>query len=750
MATVGQLIVMIGANVKKFVSGMQEAANTAKDTADNISGEMNSLAQNTQQATTKTGRYLTAAVQQARQMREAIKQAEKAVRQDFAALSESASQFAGKNREFMGSLEQLGLKQKKITDQLIASNEAMKTSFFQSTAAIMARTNSAVKTMEHIERVGNPIRVLDPMFLGVANRLETMAKNGQAAVVALRELGPTANMKELSDLVRLINQRLMGIQMLQLGAGIITAVELYLIVKLANAVDQTLVPAFERFKAVWLEALRPFGEMMANVIKSILGVMTAVGEFFVALNQINPVITQMIFGFFALIAPLTLILAPLAIGISAVNAYAAAFGGLWMMIGPVVTAFLAVIGTVIVVSAAIVAAIAIWNQMWQASENLRNVVSWAWDNIKTAVLSALAPLAPAWENLKVAFLNMIATFVGAEPNASSIWKAMGDSVAKFVTWFSANAVPAIKAALDVLVKVITTAMNLATKVLNAVAKAWNSDFLFIRTIVTDTWNNIKEIFQSGTAIIKNIFEGFSNLFKGNWKGLWENVKTIFSEAIDLIWAWIQVWGVGKILKFIGTIAGKYKSAFGELWSGVKNVFDDYLGRLHSTVSSKFDGIVSFIQGLRNTFYNAGRGLIMQMKDGIENAFSSVLSTVKSLAGKVRDYLPFSPAKVGPLSDLDKLDFAGPIRDSILKGIPRVEASMNHLFAAPTVQPVYSVGESYSNTGSGSNSDVSQIINFERIFEGANISVRSDNDVKAIARELYQLFQSKSRGTGVRR
>lgn len=631
MATVGQLIVKIGANIRQFTSKMQEAGKQMRETADQVSGSANRMAQNTEQATTRTGRAMTAAAQQAKQMREAMKKAEQAVRQDFESLSASASQYSGKTKEFMGSLEELGLKQKKITDQMIANNEAMKTSFLQSTAAIMARTNSSVKTMEHIQRVGNPIRSLDPIFLGVANRLETMAKNGQAAVVAFRELGPTANMKELNDLVRLINQRLMGIQMLQLGAAIVTVAELALIIKLANAVDQTLVPAFEKFKQVWLEALRPFGEMMANVFKSILAVGTAIGEFFVSLNQINPVITQMIFGFFALIAPLTLILAPLAIGISALNAYAAAFGGLWMMIGPVVTAFLAIIGTVMVVSAAIVAAIAVWNQMYQASEKLRNVVTWAWDNIKTAVLSALQPLIPAWENLKQAFLNMVATFVGAEPNATSIWKAIGDAAAGFIQWFSAQAVPMIKAALDVLVSVITTAMNIATAVMKALTWAWDTDFLFIRTIVTDTWNSIKEVFQSGTAIIRNIFLAFSNLFKGDWSALWENVKTIFSEAIDLIWNWIQLWGVGKILKFIGTIAGRYKIAFQELWDGVKRVFDDWLARIKDAVETKFLQVLYFFDGLKKTFYDVGRDLIYGLWNGISSLTSWLKDKVVGMA-----------------------------------------------------------------------------------------------------------------------
>ncbi len=43
---------------------------------------------------------------------------------------------------------------------------------------------------------------------------------------------------------------------------------------------------------------------------------------------------------------------------------------------------------------------------------------------------------------------------------------------------------------------------------------------------------------------------------------------------------------------------------------------------------------------------------------------------------------------------------------------------------------------------------SSTMNFERMFEGANFYVRSDNDIKTLARELFNLQQSRGRGNGV--
>ena len=75
-----------------------------------------------------------------------------------------------------------------------------------------------------------------------------------------------------------------------------------------------------------------------------------------------------------------------------------------------------------------------------------------------------------------------------------------------------------------------------------------------------------------------------------------------------------------------------------------------------------------------------------MIDGIKSGVTGVVDTVKDVANKIREFLPFSPAKVGPLSDLDKLDFAGPITDAMNKGVPAVQAQMNSMLQVPSVNP----------------------------------------------------------------
>ena len=71
--------------------------------------------------------------------------------------------------------------------------------------------------------------------------------------------------------------------------------------------------------------------------------------------------------------------------------------------------------------------------------------------------------------------------------------------------------------------------------------------------------------------------------------------------------------------------------------------------------------------VKKAFFNAGKNIVTSIADGIKNAVGTVTDAIGGVASKIRDFLPFSPAKEGPLEDLDRLDFEGPIGDSIQKG-----------------------------------------------------------------------------------
>lgn len=55
----------------------------------------------------------------------------------------------------------------------------------------------------------------------------------------------------------------------------------------------------------------------------------------------------------------------------------------------------------------------------------------------------------------------------------------------------------------------------------------------------------------------------------------------------------------------------------------------------------------------NDLYNSGKGLLSSFTNGVKQGFNGAINAVYDGMKSIRQYLPFSPAKKGPLSDLDK-------------------------------------------------------------------------------------------------
>ena len=66
----------------------------------------------------------------------------------------------------------------------------------------------------------NPLLNVNQAGLSVANSLNRMALMGSAAALALKQLGPNANMKELQDRIGVISQGIMRMQFVAIGAAV--------------------------------------------------------------------------------------------------------------------------------------------------------------------------------------------------------------------------------------------------------------------------------------------------------------------------------------------------------------------------------------------------------------------------------------------------------------------------------------------------------------------------------------------------
>lgn len=219
---------------------------------------------------------------------------------------------------------------------------------------------------------------------------------------------------------------------------------------------------------------------------------------------------------------------------------------------------------------------------------------------------------------------------------------------------------------------------------------------FILMLIESIWKNIKGVISGALQVIMGLVRTFAALITGNWKEVWEGIKQTLSGLLTLIWNLVQ-------LAFVGKIIGILRS-FGK--QGL------------TIIKRSFEDILSFIKALGTRFKDAGRGLIDQIVKGITGAIGRVKDAIGNVTSMIRDFLPFSPAKDGPLKDLDKLDFGGVIETSILKDIPKVEMALGKMLKIPSFskeKAITSETEEPNNKYKGIEKEKSQVVvNFNDI------------------------------------
>lgn len=175
--------------------------------------------------------------------------------------------------------------------------------------------------------------------------------------------------------------------------------------------------------------------------------------------------------------------------------------------------------------------------------------------------------------------------------------------------------------MNVLVPVIKGAMNIILGIMKFV---WP----FIKVLVVDTWNNIKNIIRAALDVIIGIVKIFSGIFTGQWKLVWEGVKQVFKGALVLIWNLIQLWFIGKILKVVKIFGGFFKSVISKSFNGVKTIIGTVLRFIWNIISTIFRKILSITQ----TIFGAVRRFISVVFHAIKNV---VVNSVKAIFNGVK-------------------------------------------------------------------------------------------------------------------
>lgn len=248
-------------------------------------------------------------------------------------------------------------------------------------------------------------------------------------------------------------------------------------------------------------------------------------------------------------------------------------------------------------------------------------------------------------------------------------------------------------------------------------------------IVKGIIDNLPQIIESAIKIIGNlidtIIKNLPKIIATGVRLLVELVGGIISSLPKLVEA-----AVTLIAKFVGMIISKLPDIIG---AGVK-ILTSIVSGIGQVASQLYDKGRELMQGLtdkinewKSKFKEAGSNIVSSIADGIKGAIGKVKDAIGTVTEKIRGYLPFSPAKEGPLKDLNKLNFGDVISQSILNAKRPVTKAMDEL--ASLMMSDYDVENSLDMSMTSTKSGFINMINHTGVItvEGVN----DNNELMAV-------------------
>jgi phage-related protein len=302
-------------------------------------------------------------------------------------------------------------------------------------------------------------------------------------------------------------------------------------------------------------------------------------------------------------------------------------------------------------------------------------VAGVWAKVKSAVSTAMAVL----PGLVARALAAVVSFVVNGVNRVRTFFQAGFAAARAIVQAALSAIRSIVA--NVIGAIVS---RVASGVANLVSR-FTSGFARARSVVTSSINAIRSIVTSViSAIVSRVVSGVARLVSSFQSGF-SRARSVVTSAINAI--------RNIVANVISSIVSRVVSGLARM----VGAFTSGMSRAQGIVRSA----ISVIKGLFNIDLSAqGRKIVQSVANGIKGAIGSVTGAISSVTSKIRNFLPFSPAKEGALRDLDKLNFGGTIAKSMTRQTGTVRRAMNNMMMAASPNVDFAVDNAYSRASSG--------------------------------------------------
>lgn len=217
------------------------------------------------------------------------------------------------------------------------------------------------------------------------------------------------------------------------------------------------------------------------------------------------------------------------------------------------------------------------------------------------VMGAITPLVPLFMNLVTDGIMPIVTAVAG--NLAPLFSMLAGTIFPLVVGAIRSLLPPITSVLASFGELISAIGQRVMPIIKALLPVFKTAFQGAVAIVKAALGVIQAVIRTVTAVVK-----------GDWKGAWNGVKSIFSN----------VWNLIKTI--LSSAINTMKAALKAGLSGVVSIVKQLPSMARSALSN-----------IGNVLKDAGKKLIRGFIDGIKNMFGSVKDTLGGLTSKLTSW-----------------------------------------------------------------------------------------------------------------
>jgi TP901 family phage tail tape measure protein len=332
-------------------------------------------------------------------------------------------------------------------------------------------------------------------------------------------------------------------------------------------------------------------------------------------------------------------------------------------------------------------------------------IIWKWDEI-VPFFQGL------WEKVKATFTRV---WTAITAYLSTIdWGALGQRIVSrlVAVWQAFNPLTLWRRVLGAVAAWLNSVdwSAVGQRIVDTLIEGWNTVSAWIKTIdlqalgkrIVDgigAWFHGLDLKAEAVSLLKDFWSvwqaiNLTAVWKAAWSALvaWWHTADLKVVAQNVLNGIIAVWGAFSLSWLMQPAWDALVAWFGSLSladaasliiDGVMGVFGlfDPVGAISGALDSAYDYVANF------SLADAGENIIQTLVDGMMAMAGAPAEAMEGIVTDMREYLPFSPAKRGPLMDLHRIKLVQTIADTIVPGpiVAAMDATM-HAAMGPLAEP----------------------------------------------------------------